>query len=208
MKGLLFITHKTEKYGYLQTVEIALKGGCKQIQLRMKDALRNECEEFAKQAKILCDEYGADLYINDCAEMCYKVRATGVHLGKLDMPPSQARLILGNGFKIGGTANTFGDIVNLFKQGVDYIGLGPFSYTTTKEHIAPILGLEGYRRIVQQCRENEINTPLIAIGGITRDDIPSIMQTGVAGIAISSAILNAENPIEETEKIMKLMINC
>ena len=205
MKGLLFITHQTEKYDYLQSIEIALKGGCRQIQLRMKDAFVEDVEKTAIRAKTLCDEYDAALYMNDYVAVCLKVNAAGVHLGKSDMSLPEARTILGNGYMIGGTANTFDDIFRLYKQGVDYIGLGPFRFTETKKNLSPVLGLDGYRDIVDLCRKHEINLPVLAIGGITREDIPAIMQTGVSGIALSSTILNADNPVEETEKIVDLM---
>ena len=203
MKSLFFITHQTEKFDYLQSVKIALQGGCKQIQLRMKDALVIEIEKTAIKAKALCDEYGSDLYINDYAEVCLYVKAAGVHLGKTDMSPVEARLLLGNNYMIGGTANTFDDIYQLYKQGIDYIGLGPFRHTKTKKKLSPILGLDGYRRILDLCRQHEINLPIFAIGGITINDIPVIMQTGVSGVALSSTILNAENPVEETKNIIQ-----
>ncbi|MDR1526015.1 MAG: thiamine phosphate synthase [Tannerella sp.] len=205
MEGLLFITHRTERYDYLQSVEIALEGGCRQIQLRMKDVPAAKVEETALHAKTLCNRYRAALYIDDHVDVCRKVGATGVHLGKQDMPPAEARAVLGNKYVIGGTANTFEDICMLYKQGgVDYIGLGPFRFTATKKNLSPVLGLEGYRTIIKRCRENGIFLPVLAIGGITIADIPGIMQTGVSGIALSSTILNAENPVEETGKIIAL----
>ena len=205
MNGLLFITHQTVKYDYLQAVEIALIGGCRQIQLRMKDVGVKDVEKTAICAKALCDEYGADFYLNDHAEVCQKVSATGVHLGKSDISPAEARAILGEKFVIGGTANTFDDIRQLYKQGVNYIGLGPFRFTTTKKNLSPVLGLEGFRDIMDLCRHHNIQLPVFAIGGVTINDIPEIMQTGVSGIALSSTILNAENPIAETRKIVDLM---
>lgn len=205
MNGLLFITHQTEKYNYLQSAEIALKGGCRQIQLRMKNAAVADVEKVAIQAKMLCDKYGADLYLNDFVEICISVKARGVHLGKSDMSPAEARSVLGDKYVIGGTANTFEDVLHLYKQRVDYIGLGPFRFTTTKRNLSPVIGLEGYRTIVELCHQHEINLPILAIGGITIEDIPAIMQTGVSGIALSSTILNAENPVEEMKKNADLL---
>jgi thiamine-phosphate pyrophosphorylase len=207
MNGLLFITHRTDRYDDLRSVELALEGGCRQIQLRMKDAPLKEVEEVAHCAKVLCDKYKAALYIDDEVEICRNVDAAGVHLGKSDMPPAKARRVLGDRYIIGGTANTFEDICILHQQRVDYIGLGPFRFTTTKKNLSPFLGLEGYRIIVKRCRENGLFLPILAIGGITIADIPDIMQTGVSGIALSSALLNADNPVEETRKIMALTVN-
>ena len=207
MNGLLFITHQTVKYDYLQAVEIALIGGCRQIQLRMKDVGVKDVEKTAICAKALCDEYGADFYLNDHAEVCQKVSATGVHLGKSDISPAEARAILGEKFVIGGTANTFDDIRQLYKQGVNYIGLGPFRFTTTKKNLSPVLGLEGFRDIMNLCRQYEIKLPVFAIGGITINDIPDLMLAGAMGIALSSTVLNAENPVYETGRIINFLKN-
>lgn len=207
MHGLLFITHETEKYSYLDSVKIALAGGVRHIQLRMKDAPVSEVEKMALKAKELCLEYGAKLYVDDHVEVCKNTGLTGVHLGKQDMPPSEARKILGPNFVIGGTANTFEDICRLKNEGVDYIGLGPFRFTTTKKNLSPVLGLEGYTGILQQCRENGISLPVFAIGGITKEDVPSLMRTGIAGIALSSTILNAGNPIMETKELINIIDN-
>ncbi|MDR2692557.1 MAG: thiamine phosphate synthase, partial [Dysgonamonadaceae bacterium] len=138
--------------------------------------------------------YGADLYINDHVEICRRIGATGVHLGKSDMPPGEARKILGKNFIIGGTANTFEDILRLNAEGVDYIGLGPFRFTATKKNLSPVLGLPGYKQIMEQCAVRGINLPVFAIGGITAGDIPALLNSGITGIAMSSAILQAENP--------------
>ncbi|OAV73055.1 Thiamine-phosphate synthase [Bacteroidales bacterium Barb6] len=205
MEGLLFITHQTESIDYLRSMEIALEGGCKHIQLRMKGASIKEVEDVAHRAKALCDRFDALLYIDDHAEVCKKTGAQGVHLGKADMPPAEARRMLGDGFIIGGTANTLEDVAYLYGQGVDYIGLGPFRFTTTKKNLSPVLGLEGYGDILGQCRERGIRLPVFAIGGITADDIPDILRTGVAGVALSSAILTADNPADEIRKILRII---
>lgn len=197
--GLLFITHPTEHYSYLQSVEIALKGGCRMIQLRMKGVSPLRVRQTGTVLNALCREYGADLYINDHVETGRRIGAAGVHLGKLDMSPGEAREILGENFIIGGTANTFDDILRLKAEGVDYIGLGPFRFTATKPNLSPVIGLPGYKQIMEQCRNHGINLPVFAIGGITAIDIPAIMNTGIRGIAVSSRILQAENPVAEAK---------
>ena len=133
-------------------------------------------------------------------ELVHRLGADGVHLGKNDMPPREARALLGPQKIIGATANTFGDIRRAAAQGADYIGLGPFRFTRTKEKLSPILGIEGYREILARCAEQGIRLPVVAIGGITAADVDALMATGIAGIALSGALLNAENPAEETKK--------
>ena len=199
---LQFITHTTERYGYVEGAIAALNGGCKWIQLRMKDAPLDEIKRTAQQLKPLCHKHEALLIVDDHAEIVTELDIDGVHLGKNDMPIAEARELLGEKYIIGGTANTFEDIVTLTQQGADYIGLGPFRFTTTKQNLSPIIGIEGYRRIVAQCLQAGIDTPLVAIGGIEVTDIEDIMATGVAGIALSGAILRADNPTLTTEKII------
>ena len=199
-----FITHFTEQYSYLDSVRIALDGGCRWVQLRMKEADEEHLYSIALQAQQMCREYSATFIIDDHVEMVKKIKADGVHLGKLDMSIAEARKILGDDYIIGGTANTFEDVKAHYEAGADYIGCGPFRYTTTKSNLSPILGLEGYRLIVCQMKEAGIHLPIVAIGGITKEDIPSLMETGITGIALSGSILRAEHPIEEMKKIIKL----
>ena len=201
---LQFITHFTEKYSYYDSARMALEGGCRWIQLRMKDASPEEVEQDALRVQALCRTYHATFIIDDHVELVKKLHADGVHLGKHDMPVAEARRLLGNGFIIGGTANTFDDVKMHYEAGADYIGCGPFRFTTTKKNLSPILGLEGYRRIVSQMKEAGINLPIVAIGGITREDIPAILQTGVTGVALSGTILRADNPTEETRRILAI----
>lgn len=201
---LQFITHFTEKYSYYDSARMALEGGCRWIQLRMKDASPEEVEQEVLRVQALCRTYHATFIIDDHVELVKKIHADGVHLGKHDMPVAEARRLLGNGFIIGGTANTFDDVKMHYEAGADYIGCGPFRFTTTKKNLSPILGLEGYRRIVSQMKEAGINLPIVAIGGITREDIPAILQTGVTGVALSGTILRADNPAEETRRILAI----
>ena len=199
-----FITHHTDRYSYIDSATLALKGGCKWVQLRMKDADKELIYNTALQIKALCQEYSATFIIDDHVDIAKSVGADGVHLGKLDMPIAEARQLLGNKFLIGGTANTFQDVKNHYEAGADYIGCGPLRYTTTKSNLSPILGYDGYRKIIEQMRDAQINIPIVAIGGIAESDIAHLMQIGLNGIALSGSILRAENPINEMNNIIKL----
>lgn len=198
-----FITHKNERFGYADGARMALEGGCRWIQLRMKDAQDDEVRPVAIEIQQLCKEYGAKFIIDDRVNLVKEINADGVHLGKNDMPINEARRVLGPNYIIGGTANTFEDIERLASQGADYIGCGPFRFTTTKKNLSPILGLEGYANIISRMKKAGIKLPIVAIGGILEDDIPAIMQTGVTGIAVSGAILNADDPVEEMRRFVK-----
>ena len=209
---LQFITHCTERYSYVDSARIALEGGCRWIQLRMKDADESLMEETAHIVQKMCKDYGATFIIDDNVHLVKKIKADGVHLGKNDMPIIEAREILGDDFIIGGTVNCFEDIIRQRTTdngqqtlGIpDYFGCGPFRFTSTKKNLAPILGLEGYENIISNMKRNNINIPLVAIGGITKDDIFDILKTGVDGIALSGSILRAENPVEEMKSIVEI----
>lgn len=201
MIQIQFITHYTEQYSYLDAARMALEGGCRWIQLRMKDTPVEDIEPVAREVQDLCRNYNATFIIDDHVELVKKLHADGVHLGKKDMPVADARHVLGKDYIIGGTANTFEDVQMHCSAGADYIGCGPFRYTATKKNLSPILGLEGYTAIIRRMQEADIQLPIVAIGGITLDDIPDILQTGVSGIALSGAVLHAENPVEEMKRI-------
>ncbi len=198
-----FITHSNNRYGYVDGARLALEGGCRWVQLRMKEATEDEFMAAAAEIGRLCKEHGATFVLDDHVEWVEKTGADGVHLGKNDMPIDEARKILGNDKIIGGTANTFEDVECLYRQGADYIGCGPFRFTTTKKNLSPVLGLEGYQHIIDQMKSHGINLPIVAIGGILESDIKSILATGVSGIAVSGGILNAENPAEEMQRFLK-----
>lgn len=201
---LQFISHQNERFSYEEGCLKALEGGCRWIQLRMKDAQEDEIAHIAERLIPVIKEYDGVLIIDDHVELCKKINAHGVHIGKNDMPPAEARQILGEQFIIGGTCNTYEDILKIHSF-VDYIGCGPFRYTTTKKNLAPVLGLDGYREIIWNCRSNDINTPIVAIGGITENDILEIMNAGPNGIALSGEILNAEDPVSKTRKLTSLL---
>ncbi len=201
--GVQFITHHNDRYSYLDAARLALEGGCRWIQLRMKDASDDEAESVARQVQALCRWHGAAFLIDDRVEMVKKLRADGVHLGKNDMPISAARQLLGDDYLIGGTANTFEDVATHAKAGADYIGCGPFRFTTTKQNLSPVLGLEGYSAICDKMRAAGIHLPIVAIGGITPSDIPDILATGVTGIAVSGSVLRADDPVEAMREIMQ-----
>ncbi len=205
MNNIQFITHQTERYSYADGVKIVLEGGCRWVQLRMKDASAQEIREMASVIRPMCVNYGAVFIIDDHIELVRELHADGVHLGKKDMPVAEARRILGPDYIIGGTANTLADVESLYRDGADYVGCGPFRFTMTKKNLSPILGIDGYRHIIKGMQTRNIKIPLFAIGGITCQDIPDIMNAGVNGVAVSGAVLNAGKPAEEMRCMIDLI---
>ncbi len=149
---LQFITHRTDRYDEIAGTRAVLAGGCRWVQLRMKEASDEEYLRVGHEIARLCRAAGAVFLLDDRVHLVRALGADGVHLGRHDMPVDEARRLLGAGYRIGATANTFADIERAAALGADYIGLGPYRFTETKRNLSPVLGLEGYRTIAAQCR--------------------------------------------------------
>lgn len=201
---LQFITHRRNGYDELSGSRAVLEGGCRWVQLRMKDAADDEIVAVGRPLAALCREFGATFILDDHVGLVETVGADGVHLGKNDMPLVRARAILGPGKIIGATANTLADMLAAAEAGADYIGLGPFRFTTTKEKLSPVLGLDGYRSIMGEFRRVS-GIPVVAIGGITLGDLGAIMNSGVTGVAVSGALLSDADPVAATKSMLDII---
>lgn len=187
-----FLTQDLTQFTHQELAEIACRSGIQWLQLRVKNQNFDTYLQIAKDVKNICKYFNTTLIINDDVALCKAVNADGVHLGKNDMPIAKAREILGNKVIIGATANTLEDCIQHQNNGANYIGLGPYKFTSTKENLSSILGLQSYKQIVNASK-GVIKIPIIAIGGIKVEDVQPILQTGIYGIAVSSAInLSAE----------------
>ncbi len=205
LSKLQYISQGITPNNHLHNIEMALDAGVELVQLRLKNLSQEVYEEFGCKTKELCESYNAQLIINDNALVAKACNADALHLGLDDMSVAEARSIFNK--KIGGTANTFEHIKQRCTEKVDYIGLGPFKFTNTKDKLSPILGLEGYKMIITQMKQllgtEALEVPIYAIGGIELQDIEAIMQTGVHGIAVSGLITNAIDKKEIVKQIKK-----
>lgn len=202
---LHFISNENDTMSHIGSIRLALEAGCRWIQLRVKDRAEEEVLPIAWEATRLCDSYGAKLIINDFPRVALAVEAHGLHLGLADTPLPEARALVGDRMIIGGTANTWEDILRRIGEGADYIGLGPFRFTQTKQNLSPILGLEGYSAFMQKMREAGHSTPIIAIGGITSGDVNELRQAGLYGVAMSGALTNAADPKQTVHQILQAL---
>ena len=193
---LQYISQGNSVQEQLHNIHKALDNGCDWIQMRFKNQNAREIFTLAEAVKIVCNEYLATFIINDNVHLAKQLDADGVHLGLSDMKVEEARLILGKTKIIGGTANTFEDVLQRTTEKCDYIGLGPFQFTATKQNLSPILGLEGYRLVTEQMKIKNIKIPIYAIGGITLENVDSLMETGIQGIAVSGLITQSKNPAQ------------
>jgi thiamine-phosphate pyrophosphorylase len=197
-----YLTQDLPDISHQELAEIACKNGIRWIQLRVKNKPFEDWLQIAKDVKQICNHFQTTLIINDHAEIAKAVDADGVHVGKNDVTVLAARKIVGESKIIGATANTLEDILAHQKNGVNYIGLGPYKFTKTKEKLNPILGLEGYS-IIQQSNNSII--PIIAIGGIQLEDVQPLMNTGVHGVAVSSVINLADDKPKVISSFLELL---
>jgi len=202
---LQYITHPSERYSIAEQVRMVIGGGCRWVQLRMKDATDDEVRAVAMEIIPLCKQTDTFLIIDDRVELVNELRVSGVHLGKEDMSPRAARELLGPHAIIGVTANTADDILALQGIDVDYVGLGPFRPTLTKKRLAPVLGIDGVAGVMARVRTAGMEIPVVAIGGVTVDDIPALMAAGVNGVAMSGAILGDTDPGNYTRRVLQTL---
>lgn len=174
--------------------------GLEWVQLRMKDAEEKVIAKEAEKILKYAGQYQGLLILNDDVHLAKKIGVTAVHIGLNDMPADEARLLLGDEVIIGGTANTFEQIQQQVARGVDYIGVGPFRFTTTKKNLSPIVGAQGYATLLAQMVEAGIDLPLFAVGGIVINDVEALMEIGLKHFAISGDLLKSHLRGEALDK--------
>ncbi len=181
-------------------IEDALKGGATLVQIREKDTSTRDFFQVAKEIKEVTSKYNVPLIINDRIDIALAIDAEGVHLGQSDMPIAIARGILGKDKIIGISANNLDEALEAQKNGADYLGLGPVFYTGTKKDIKEPIGLTGLKELTKN-----INIPSVAIGGINKENAKSILDSGVNGISLISAILGSENIEKATVELLAVL---
>lgn len=192
LSKIYLISHEAKGRELLDSLEQSFIGGIRLLQLRLKDYTEGEALLTSEKVKKLTDKYNVKLIINDYPEIAKGIKADGVHLGKNDMKPDLAREIIGENMIIGGTADSFERVLQI-KDYVDYIGLGPYRFTSTKRNLSPVLGVKGIKEVMEKCSHALISKPFYVIGGIKHSDLGSISKTGVWGVSVSSSILKAED---------------
>ena len=200
MHRIQYISQGTTQEEQLLNIENVLKAGCRWVQLRFKNADEATFLDTAKKAKMLCVKYNAVFIINDHIAVAKEVDADGIHLGLTDAKIAEARTILGEGKIIGGTTNKYEDVLQRIDEKCDYVGLGPFQFTTTKEKLSPVLGLEGYKLVLDKLNAHNLTIPIYAIGGIEEKDIQEIIDLGITGVAISGLLTHNDNRTEIIKK--------
>ena len=202
---LQFITNTASKTPVIDQILGVIEGGGRWIQIRMKDASNEEIKKVVDAVKQKCIDTQTFLILNDRVELAKELNVGGVHLGKEDMPVSKARMYLGAAAVIGVTVNTLADALAVSALDIDYFGIGPFRETKTKENLAPVLGIDGIRKICYELEEKKIEIPRVAVGGIKSDDVLPLLEAGVNGIAVSGAIAYSDDIVKETRKFIEAL---
>ncbi|MBI4766956.1 MAG: thiamine phosphate synthase [Deltaproteobacteria bacterium] len=188
------------RFSHLELAELAIAGGADAIQFRQKAGPSREMIKVAGQLKDLCQKSGVTFIVNDRLDWTLAIQSEGIHLGQEDFPIPLARKILGEKVLIGGSAGTLEEARKCLRDGADYIGFGPVFPTTSKADAAPASGLDLLERVV-----GEISLPIIAIGGLTPENIPRVMQTGVHGVAVISAVCCQKDPREAARNLRRML---
>lgn len=185
---LQFITNGKDVHDTITQINNVVDGGCKWVQIRMKNALQDDIIRVIEAVNMKCKDNGVVLIVDDYVEIAKRPDVDGVHLGQNDMSPLKARDILGNNKIIGLTINNIEHAYTADAMPVDYYGVGPWRYTITKEKLAPILGPSGVHKIIKYLKQSHPEREIVVIGGILVDDITEIISCGADGIAVSGAL--------------------
>ena len=181
---------------FLEKVETACRSGVTIIQLREKNLTTNQYYQLAKQVKEITDAYQVPLIIDDRLDICLAVDAAGLHIGDDELPVSVARKVLGPEKILGVTAKTVKRALEAETSGADYLGTGAILPTTTKEN-APITLISTLKTICQT-----IAIPVVAIGGLTSENIDQLIGTGIAGVAVVRDLMQAEDIEAKTQAFL------
>tara|TARA_R110000765_G_scaffold197846_1_gene303591 strand:+ start:1004 stop:1648 length:645 start_codon:yes stop_codon:yes gene_type:complete len=196
---LHYITQGSSPKEHLENIQKACTSGMELVQLRLKNISDKKILKLAQEAREITSHFQTRLIINDHYKIAKEVKADGVHLGKTDACPTIARKHLYTWQMIGGTANTLQDCKTLIGKEVDYISLGPFRDTTTKNNLSPVLGVNGYTAIIEALHTD---TPIIGVGGITIADVTAIVETGISGLAVSGEITHNFDTIRTFNQLL------
>ncbi|HEU6820805.1 thiamine phosphate synthase [Streptococcus pneumoniae] len=181
---------------FLAKVETACRSGVTIVQLREKNLTTNQYYQLAKQVKEITDAYQVPLIIDDLLDVCLAVDAAGLHIGDDELPVSVARKVLGPEKILGVTAKTVKRALEAEKSGADYLGTGSIFPTTTKEN-APITLISTLKTICQT-----VAIPVVAIGGLTSENIDQLIGTGIAGVAVVRDLMQAEDIEAKTQAFL------
>jgi thiamine-phosphate pyrophosphorylase len=188
------------RYTHVDIAEMAVKGGADMIQLRDKELATGDLTDIAKFISGLCRKKNVTFIINDRVDVALICDADGVHLGIEDLPIKEARKLLGKEKVIGGTAHSLKEAVHAEEQGADYIGFGHIYSTYSKFKSEKPKGISGLKKILEN-----INIPVLAVGGINHENSRSIITAGCYGIAVIGSVVRSDNPEKAVRRLRRIV---
>ena len=202
---LHFLTQDLPNRTHLEQVQSACEAGANWIQYRCMSKSDEEMLQELHPIASVCDDWGATLIITNHIHLVGLADIQGVHMEDMDADLSVIRNEIGESKTLGASANDIDQIKKHIFNDADYIGCGPFAHTDTKPNNYAHLGISGYKNIIEELNKSDLNIPLIAVGGIDLPNINSLLETGVYGIAVSSAINKSENPKQMYKQFHQLI---
>lgn len=197
--SLYLVTDKSEDIEkFLKTIEESIKGGVSIVQIREKTAETLDFYNLALKVKKITTKYNVPLIINDRIDVALAIDADGVYVGQSDMPCDVTRKLIGKDKILGVSASTISEAKKAQEDGADYIGTGAVFPTATKDD-APSITKQDLKKIV-----DAIDIPVVAIGGINHENASELIETGISGLSVVSAIMNAENPKKASEELLNV----
>ena len=202
-----YLTQDMTDRSHAEQTQIACEAGANWIQYRCLSKSDEEMIPELHHVAAICDDWGATLILTDHYHLLDQVDAQGVHLEDMQADFEAIREIITDEKTLGASANTFEDLRRIALSGVvDYAGCGPFSVTHTKPNDYPLLGYQGYVEIMEKFNDLGLDLPILAVGGVTLEDVNALMQTGIYGIAVSAAVNLAPKPSEVLREIYRKIV--
>lgn len=188
------------RFSHPELAGLAIRGGADTIQYRQKSGSTREMIRIAAQMKQVCSDHDVSLIVNDRVDVALAAKADGVHLGQDDFPIPLARELLGQEMIIGASASNMKEVEKCLHDGADYVGFGPVFPTTSKDDAGSVKGLASLTQVAKA-----VPIPIIAIGGISLDNVSEILQTGIHGIAVISSVCCQEDPEQATKALYQIL---
>jgi thiamine-phosphate pyrophosphorylase len=206
IEKLHFITHDLPHRSHVEQAQLACEAGAKWVQYRCLTKTDEELLNDIHQIATICDDWGATLIVTNHVHLKGQADIQGFHIEDMEADFIALRKQLGEEVTIGGSSNTVEGLIRLWKESADYAGFGPYSLTSTKPNTLPLLGIEGYAAGVIALKKVNAELPLLAVGGVTLDDVEALMQTGIFGVAVSAAINQADDIRDAYEAFYRKVI--
>lgn len=188
------------RFSHLELARMAIAGGADTIQFRQKEGSTRKLIEIAQQLKQICTGMGVTFIVNDRLDVAIASDSDGVHLGQDDFLILLARDLLGDQKIIGGSAVTLEKAQKCLVDGADYVGFGPVYPTTSKADAGPVAGINLMKEVI-----DKVPLPLIAIGGVNKDNTPEVIRAGAHGIAVISAVCCQQDPEQATRELFRAL---